>query len=33
LPTRRELELVEAVPTSSGSLWLRYRLPRESGSA
>ena len=32
LPTRRELELVEAVPTSSGSLWLRYRLPRESGS-
>jgi dihydrofolate reductase len=28
LPARRELELVEATPTSSGSLWLRYRLPR-----
>jgi dihydrofolate reductase len=28
LPARRELELVEAVPTSSGSVWLRYRLPR-----
>jgi dihydrofolate reductase len=27
LPTRRELELVEAAPTSSGSLWLHYRLP------
>jgi dihydrofolate reductase len=27
LPARRELELVEAAPTSSGSLWLRYRLP------
>ena len=26
LPERRELELVEAVPTTSGSLWLRYRL-------
>lgn len=28
LPARRELELVQAEPTSSGSLWLRYRLPR-----
>lgn len=27
LPERRELELVEAAPTSSGSLWLRYRVP------
>jgi dihydrofolate reductase len=27
LPTRYELELVEATSTSSGSLWLRYRLP------
>jgi dihydrofolate reductase len=27
LPARRELELVEAVSTSSGSVWLRYRLP------
>ncbi len=27
LPARRELELVEAAPTSSGSLWLRYRFP------
>jgi len=27
LTARRELELVEAAPTSSGSLWLRYRLP------
>jgi dihydrofolate reductase len=26
LPTRRELALVEAASTSSGSLWLRYRL-------
>ena len=26
LPARRELELVEASPTPSGSLWLRYRL-------
>ena len=26
LPARRELELVEATPTPSGSLWLRYRL-------
>ena len=25
LPSRRELELIEAAPTSSGSLWLRYR--------
>ena len=25
LPTRRELELVEAASTSSGSVWLRYR--------
>ena len=28
LPARRELELVEATSTSSGSVWLRYRLPR-----
>jgi dihydrofolate reductase len=28
LPARRELKLVEAAPTSSGSLWLRYRLHR-----
>jgi len=27
LPERRELELVEAASTSSGSVWLRYRLP------
>ena len=27
LPTRREMELVGAASTSSGSLWLRYRLP------
>jgi dihydrofolate reductase len=27
LPERRELELIEARPTSSGSLWLRYKLP------
>ena len=27
LPARRELELVEAASTSSGSLWLRYKLP------
>jgi dihydrofolate reductase len=27
LPARRELELVEAAPTSSGSVWLRYRIP------
>jgi dihydrofolate reductase len=27
LPARRELELVEAASTSSGSVWLRYRLP------
>ena len=26
LPERRELELIEAASTSSGSLWLRYRL-------
>jgi dihydrofolate reductase len=25
-PDRRELELLEAAPTSSGSVWLRYRL-------
>jgi dihydrofolate reductase len=28
LPARRELELLEAAPTSTGSLWLRYRLHR-----
>jgi dihydrofolate reductase len=27
LPARRELELIEAASTPSGSLWLRYRLP------
>jgi dihydrofolate reductase len=27
LPARRELQLVEATSTSSGSLWLRYKLP------
>ena len=27
LPARRELQLLEAASTSSGSLWLRYRLP------
>lgn len=32
LPARRELELVEAASTSSGSLWLRYRLPTVTGS-
>jgi dihydrofolate reductase len=26
LPDRRELELLEAAPTASGSVWLRYRL-------
>jgi dihydrofolate reductase len=26
LPARRELQLVEAAPTASGSVWLRYRL-------
>jgi dihydrofolate reductase len=26
LPERIEMELLEAVPTSSGSVWLRYRL-------
>jgi dihydrofolate reductase len=30
LTRRRELELVEATSTSSGSLWLRYRLPHEA---
>jgi dihydrofolate reductase len=32
LPERRELELVEAAATSSGSLWLRYRLPTASSA-
>ena len=27
LPSVVELELVEAAPTTSGSVWLRYRLP------
>jgi dihydrofolate reductase len=27
LPDRRELELLEAAATSSGSVWLRYRIP------
>jgi dihydrofolate reductase len=31
LPERRELELVEAAPTTSGSLWLRYRLGTAQG--
>ena len=26
LPERRELELLEAAPTTTGSLWLRYRV-------
>jgi dihydrofolate reductase len=29
LPARRELELVEATATPSGSLWLRYRTARD----
>ncbi len=33
LPARRELELVEAASTSSGSLWLRYRLPTTQNSS
>jgi dihydrofolate reductase len=33
LPARRELELVEAASTSSGSVWLRYRLPAAQSSA
>jgi dihydrofolate reductase len=32
LPAYRELELLEAVPTSTGSLWLRYRLLRGRSS-
>ena len=32
LPARRELELVEAASTSSGSIWLRYRLPKAARS-
>lgn len=32
LPARRELELIEAASTSSGSLWLRYRLPTRTSS-
>jgi len=32
LPERRELELVEAAPTSSGSLWLRYEVPAPSAA-
>ena len=27
LPARVEMDLVEAAPTSSGSVWLRYRVP------
>ena len=33
LPTRLELELLEAVSTSSGSVWLRYRLPPTGASS
>jgi dihydrofolate reductase len=33
LPTRRELVLVEAASTSSGSVWLRYRLPTAGSAA
>jgi dihydrofolate reductase len=33
LPALRELELVEAAPTSSGSVWLRYRLPAARASS
>ena len=28
LPDRVVMQLIEAVPTSSGSVWMRYRLPR-----
>jgi dihydrofolate reductase len=28
VPERRELELVESASTATGSVWLRYRLPR-----
>lgn len=31
LPERREMELIEAAPTSSGSLWLRYKLRTAHG--
>jgi dihydrofolate reductase len=33
LPALRELELVEAASTSSGSLWVRYKLPRVQTSS
>ena len=33
LPARRELQLVEAAPTSSGSVWLRYLLSTLPDSA
>jgi dihydrofolate reductase len=32
LPARSELELIEAESTSSGSVWLRYRLPATRAS-
>lgn len=31
LPELREMELLEAAPTSSGSVWLRYRFPARHG--
>jgi dihydrofolate reductase len=33
LPERRELQLVETASTSSGSLWLRYRLRPHPGES
>jgi dihydrofolate reductase len=33
LPELRELELVDAAPTTSGSVWLRYRLPNLRASS
>ncbi len=31
LPERVEMELLEAAPTTTGSVWLRYRLPSFAG--
>ena len=33
LPALRELELLEAASTSSGSLWLRYKVPSVAGTS
>jgi hypothetical protein len=33
LPELQELRLIEAVPTSSGSVWLRYRAANERTQA